>query len=98
MVHLSVRVIPRASQSGIAGTRDGALLVRLQSPPVEGAANAELVEVLAKAFDVPKRDVSIESGQRSKLKRVSIAIKDRRHVNVVLQSLGINPNDLKMSP
>jgi uncharacterized protein (TIGR00251 family) len=95
MVHLTVRVIPRASRSGIAGTRDGALLVRLQSPPVEGAANAELVEVLAKAFDVPKRDVSIESGQRSKLKRVSIA-NDRQHVNVVLQSLGINPHDLKM--
>ena len=96
VVHLTVRVIPRASRSGIAGTRDGALLVRLQSPPVEGAANAELVEVLAKAFNLPKRDVSIESGQRSKLKRVSIAIEDRHHVNVVLQSLGINPHDLQM--
>ena len=96
VLHLTVRVIPRASRSGIAGTRDGALLVRLQSPPVEGAANAELVEVLAKAFNLPKRDVSIESGQRSKLKRVSIAIEDRHHVNVVLQSLGINPHDLQM--
>lgn len=95
-VHLTVRVIPRASRSGIAGTRDGALLVRLQSPPVEGAANAELVEVLATAFDLPKRDVSIESGQRSKLKRVSIAMKDLHHVNAVLQSLGINPQELKM--
>ena len=55
-MQLTVRVIPRASKPGIAGTRDGALLVRLQSPPVEGAANAELMtDTRVKAtFDVPR--------------------------------------------
>ena len=95
MVHLTVRVIPRASRSGIAGTRDGALLVRLQSPPVEGAANAELVELLAKIFDLPKRDISIESGHRSKLKRVAITAADGDQINRSLQSIGVNPEDLK---
>ena len=40
-VVLSVRVIPRAAQSGIAGKRGDAWLVRLHAPPVEGAANDE---------------------------------------------------------
>ena len=71
-VIVSVRVIPRAGRSGIAGIRDGALLVRLNAPPVEGAANAELIDVLADALAVPKRDVSIVSGTASRQKRVRI--------------------------
>jgi uncharacterized protein (TIGR00251 family) len=72
-VFVPVRVIPRAGRSGIAGARDGALLVRLNAAPVEGAANAELVEVLAEALGVPKRAVSIVSGDRSRQKRVRVA-------------------------
>ncbi len=69
---IDVRVIPRAGKSGIAGTRGDALLVRLSAPPVDGAANAELIQVLANALDVPKRAVSIVSGERSRQKRVRI--------------------------
>ena len=69
---IDVRVIPRAGKSGIAGRRDDALLVRLNAPPVDGAANAELIEVLADALGVPKRAVSIVSGERSRQKRVRI--------------------------
>jgi uncharacterized protein len=72
-VAITVRVIPRASRPGLAGTRGDALLVRLQSPPVEGAANDELVEVLAKALQVPRRAVSIVAGDRSRQKRVRVA-------------------------
>ena len=97
MIQLSVRVVPRASKPGIAGVRDGALLVRLQSPPVEGAANAELIELIAKAFGAAKRDVSMESGERSKLKRVAIERLDRSRFELVLESLGINPHDIDAS-
>ena len=69
---IDVRVMPRAGRAGIAGTRDGALLVRLNAPPVDGAANAELVDVLADVLDVPRRDVSIVSGTTSKQKRVRV--------------------------
>jgi uncharacterized protein (TIGR00251 family) len=72
-VVISVRVVPRAARSGLAGTRGGAVLVRLLSPPVEGAANAELIEVMAKAFQVPKRAISIGAGDHSRQKRVRIA-------------------------
>lgn len=70
---IDVRVIPRSSRAGIDGTRDGALLVRLTAPPVEGAANAELIEVLATALSVPKRAVTLASGDRSRQKRVRVA-------------------------
>jgi uncharacterized protein (TIGR00251 family) len=93
-VQFNVRVIPRASKPGIAGTRDGALLVRLQSPPVEGAANSELIEVIAGAFGVPKRDVAIVSGERARLKRVAIAGLDDRRAAAALQSLGVDPGGL----
>jgi uncharacterized protein (TIGR00251 family) len=71
-VIIDVRVIPRAGTSGIVGTRDGALLVRLNAPPVDGAANAELVEVLARALGLPKRAICLVSGERSRRKRVQV--------------------------
>ena len=70
---IEVRVIPRAGRSGIAGLRDGALLVRLAAAPVDGAANQELIEVLSKALKTPKRSIEIVSGERSRSKRVRIA-------------------------
>ena len=70
---LAVRVIPRARKSEIAGTRDGALLVRLAAPPVEGAANDALIEFLAKRLGAPRRAVRIVSGERGRQKRVAIA-------------------------
>ena len=97
MIQLTIRVVPRASKPGIAGIRDGALLVRLQSPPVEGAANEELIQVIAKAFGVTKRDVAIVTGEHSKLKRVAIGTVDRRHLELVLKSLGISRQDLNVS-
>lgn len=71
-VVLRVRVMPRAWRSGIAGTRDGALLVRLAAAPVDGAANAELIDVLSDALDVPRRAITIIGGERSRAKRVLV--------------------------
>ncbi|HEY1302266.1 MAG TPA: DUF167 domain-containing protein [Vicinamibacterales bacterium] len=70
---IAVRVIPRAGKSAIAGIRDGAVLVRLSAPPVDGAANAELIEVMAGALGVPKRAITITSGEASRRKTLLIA-------------------------
>ena len=71
-IFLDVRVIPRAGRSGIAGARNEALLVRVNAPPIDGAANTELIEVLARAFDVPRRNVTLVSGQRSRIKYADV--------------------------
>jgi uncharacterized protein len=77
---LEIRVIPRAGRSGFAGRRDGALLVRLAAAPVDGAANDELIALLSKALKIPKRDISIVSGERSRSKRIRIEGMDRDQV------------------
>ena len=61
-VQLAVRVIPRASRNAIVGVRRGALCVRLQAPPVEGAANRALLRFLGKRLGVPPRAVSLVRG------------------------------------
>lgn len=69
---LAVRVIPRSPRSKIDGRRGDAILVRLAAPPVEGAANDALIELLSREFHVPKRDITILSGHASRDKRVEI--------------------------
>ena len=71
-ITFAVRVVPRASKTAVAGEHDGALRVRVAAPPVEGAANEELIRFLAKEFGVPARDVEIRSGHASKTKVVRV--------------------------
>lgn len=71
-VRFAVRVQPRASRSEIVGEHGGALRVRLGAPPVDGAANEALVELLAKALGVPRRAVRVVSGLTSRGKTVEV--------------------------
>lgn len=68
---LTLRVTPGASTDSIA-REDGAIRVRLQTPPVEGKANKSLIKMLGKAFKVPRSDVVLERGAGSRIKRVRI--------------------------
>ena len=72
-VVVDVKVVPRAGRTAFAGTRDGALLIRLAAAPVDGAANAALVTFLSQLFDVPKRQITIVAGDKSRQKRVRIS-------------------------
>jgi uncharacterized protein len=71
-VRFAVRVQPRASNNQIAGVHGDALKVRLTAPPVEGAANAELVAFLANVFVVKRQSVRILAGESSRSKIVEI--------------------------
>jgi uncharacterized protein len=71
-VILEVKVIPRAGHTALAGTRGGSLLVRLAAAPIEGAANDELIAFLSDLLHVPKRNITILSGEKSRQKRVRI--------------------------
>lgn len=79
-----VRVVPRASRSAVAGEHNGALKVRVNAPPVEGAANLELTRTLARAFAVPTRAVEIISGQTTRLKRVRVTGAHRTQLEALL--------------
>lgn len=67
-----VHVQPRAAHTTLVGIRDGVLVVRIQSPPVDGAANEALRRFLAGLLHVPYRSVTITAGTRSRRKRVRV--------------------------
>ncbi len=69
---LSLHVQPGAKKTEPAGLHGGALKVRLHARPVEGAANAALLEFLGESFGVPLRRVELVSGQQSRQKRVRV--------------------------
>lgn len=71
-VRFEVRVSPRASRDGVGGVHDGALKVKTTAPPVDGQANAAVIELVAKALRVPKRAVRIVGGDTSKSKRIEV--------------------------
>lgn len=69
---LDCHLQPKASRDEFAGLHGERLKIRLTAPPVEGKANAQLLAFLAAAFAVSKSQVSLESGQQSRQKRVRI--------------------------
>ena len=72
-VTLRVRVQPRSSRNALAGEREGALVVRLTAPPVEGRANQALARVLAEALDVAPSAVQLLRGDSGRDKLVSVS-------------------------
>lgn len=79
-VSIGVRVIPRAVRAAISGRRNDAWVVRVNAAPADGAANREVIRVLAAALDLPVRAVQIASGQTSRHKRVLITGLDAAEV------------------
>jgi uncharacterized protein (TIGR00251 family) len=71
-VRFEVQARPRSRRSGASGVRDGALVVQLAAPPVDGAANEELVRTLAGMLGVPRRDVALVRGEGSRAKVVEV--------------------------
>jgi uncharacterized protein (TIGR00251 family) len=69
---VSVKVVPGASRSSVAGMRDGCLLVRVAAQPEKGKANEELRSCLAAALGISKSEVELASGAASRKKVLSI--------------------------
>ncbi len=74
MSKISVRVIPNASKTEVAGKEGNTWKIRLAAPPVEGKANEELVEFLADRLDVPKSSIAILKGQGSRQKLLDVPL------------------------
>ncbi len=72
-LRLALHVKPRSAKSAVLGVKDGALVVALRAAPVDGAANEELVLLLAKALGVRRGDVAIAAGATGRRKLVDVA-------------------------
>jgi uncharacterized protein (TIGR00251 family) len=71
-VVLRVHVQPRAGRSAVVGRHRVALKVRVAAPPVDDRANEATIELVAEMLDVPKQQVSIVAGERSRVKRLRV--------------------------
>ena len=88
-VRFAVRVRPRSSRNDVEGVCGSSLAVRLSAPPVEGAANAALVETIAAWLGVARRNVTIVRGDTGRLKVVEVAgVSASRVAALVPQSTG----------
>lgn len=69
---LAILARPRARRTELAGTHDGALCVRLQAPPVDDKANAELLGFLANVLAVPKAAILLRRGAKARRKLIAV--------------------------
>lgn len=87
-VRLEIKVQPRSSRNQIVGEQNGALKIKLTAPPVDGEANAALIQFLAACLKVPRKDINLVKGDASRLKIVEIAglsqsqVLERLHISV----------------
>ncbi|MEO1889991.1 MAG: DUF167 family protein [Cycloclasticus sp.] len=63
---------PRASRNALLGLHDNAIKIALTSPPIDGEANKQLIQFLAKLFRVKKSSIAISSGAHHRRKRISV--------------------------
>ena len=71
-VRVEVKVQPRSSRNQIAGEQNGVLKIKLTAPPVDGEANAALIDFLAAYLQLPRRDIALVKGETSRHKIVEI--------------------------
>ena len=71
-VLLSIRVVPRAHANAVTRDESGALRARLTAPPVEGAANRALIDLLARELGLKRADLEVVSGARGRQKLVAV--------------------------
>ncbi|AGC44889.1 hypothetical protein MYSTI_03583 [Myxococcus stipitatus DSM 14675] len=83
-VELALLIQPRASRTRVVGEHDGLLKIQLAAPPVDGEANAALLEFLAKKLGVPRRQVTLLAGDTSRRKRVQVAGVDAARAEAVM--------------
>jgi uncharacterized protein (TIGR00251 family) len=86
-LRLQLHVRPRARRSRIAGSHADGLKVEVMAPPVEGAANAAVIDLVARSFGVPRRRVHLIQGAGSRQKVIEIEDGDTPEHRLRLEEL-----------
>jgi len=83
-LYLDIKAVPGASKSALGEVRDGRLKVRIAAAPEEGKANEELRSFLARLLGLPKKDLVLESGEKSRLKALKLPALAREKLEAVI--------------
>jgi hypothetical protein len=94
MAALAVYVVPRARRTEVAGRHGGIVKIKLAAPPVDGAANEELVRFVAASVGVPRSAVTIASGASGR--RKIIAVRGVAAATVAQALLGATPRETEI--
>ena len=70
---LNIKLTPKSKKTGFLGCIEDQIKIGVNSPPIEHRANEELIKFLSKEFKVPKKAISIDSGESSKNKLVFVS-------------------------
>lgn len=78
---IKIYIQPNSKKSGYAGLYDGIPKLKITAPPVDGAANSEIIKIFSKLLNIPKSDIIISSGQASRIKILDINT-DKNHEEI----------------
>lgn len=78
---IKIYIQPNSKKSGYAGLYDGLPKLKITAPPVDGAANSEIIKIFSKLLNIPKSDIIISSGQASRVKILDINT-DKSHEEI----------------
>lgn len=92
---LSVHIQPKASATKCVGFHGDAIKIRVAAPPVDGAANDELIRFLARELSIPVTSVQIQSGASGRRKRVLVK---GATAQLVLARLNLGPEQGSTKP
>ena len=86
-VAFKVKVVPNSSASKIVEVNEEFVKIKLNSPPIEGRANKEVVNLLSKVLGVPKTSIELLNGDKSKLKTLSVPLSEEQFREKIAQAI-----------
>ena len=85
-LYLDIKAVPGASKSGFAGIQGERLRVRIAAAPEDGKANEELISFLAKLLGLRKKDIVLETGEKSRLKTLRLPLAMKEKLEILLKA------------
>ncbi len=86
-VTFKVKVVPNSSASKIVEVNEEFVKIKLNSPPIEGRANKEVINLLSKVLDIPKTSIELLNGDKNKLKTIGVPITEEHLREKIAQEL-----------
>jgi uncharacterized protein len=71
-IDIEARIIPRSSRNEITSLDGGMVKIKVTAPPVDGMANSAVIELISKELKIPRKDIAIISGDKSKNKKIRV--------------------------
>jgi len=82
---IDIKVVPGASKSALGEIKEGRLKVRIAAAPEDGKANEELRSFFSKALGLPKKEIVLETGEKSRLKTLRLPISAKEKIENLFQ-------------